>query len=971
MQINSITHGFMLQRSESIPEIDATVCLLTHERLGTPVLAIKNSDPNKTFCIAFQTVPKDSTGVAHILEHSVLMGSKKYPVKDVFGEINKGGLMTFLNAMTGSDTTWYPFATRNMKEYFDIMDVYCDVTLHPLLLPTTFEQEGWHYHKEGADQPLQFQGVVFNEMKGAFSDPFRALFHHIFRGLMPESTYMYESGGDPRKIPDLSYNEFVDFHRRHYHPTNATIFFYGDAKLEEELAFVQDHFLSHFDQKGVKADIIEGRDISNPVFIEDSYGVQPGSDLSAKTFLAVGSIVGSVLDRQRNTAFQIIANILYNSDASPLKKAILEAGLCRDFGGFFLSDSCFKTFMMTYLVGSDPDCRATFHEVYRQTLNDMSASGLDHDLVLSELNKYEFSVREEMIKAQRGLNLISRALPALKYGTDPFNALRIEDLFKDIRTQALDQGYFERLIQKYLLDNPATVEVALIPDPQKIIQTQRKEQERLAAFEQQLDDNGRQQVISRTRELTELQLKPNDEKTLNLLPQLKIGDLSPRLDFHQVKTAELEGRPFLINQLPTNSISYIDFGFDCRGLTAELLPYLNLFGTIVTEIGTKTKNYMQWAGELGIYTGGLDHSFNTYVRSQEAQSCKPVLWFHLKTLSTFLNQALELTGEVFSNVSFHDRRRIREIVMREFAWAEHAVQSEGYRLASARVFSHLSLAGKYNEYVTGLTSYLTLKRLAGHYEELEQGFLNALRELRRILFRKQGLTISITAAEDDAAAFQRSGSSVIDHLNRDSIEPLEPQFQTYPQRQGFCTSAEVVFNVQGCRLFSGPQAYNGHFEVLKTWMSRDYLWNTVRQMGGAYGCFVQFSHITGNFGLISYRDPQISKTFAAYDDMCGCIEHLDLSDKVMQQLIIGTYGSLDPHQGPAARGRTAVNEYLSGVTPEFKQNRIDQVLATTVTDLKQFAPLFKALQKNCYRATIGNSEKIKSEHTLFNDIVNI
>ncbi len=479
----STYHGFTLDRKQYIEEIDSTLYLFTHAVLGTPAFAIKNTDPNKTFCIAFQTVPEDSTGVAHILEHSVLMGSKKYPVKDVFGEINKGGLMTFLNAMTGSDTTWYPFATRNLKEYFNIMDVYCDVTLNPLLLRSTFEQEGWHYHKEDLEQPLEYQGVVYNEMKGAFSDPFRHLFHNTFKGLMPDSTYAHESGGDPANIPDLSYEQFVAFHKTHYHPSNATLFFYGDADLDAELSYVQENFLSQYDGPGERAQIIPGNPIKQAVFIDDSYGVQPGSDLNGKTFLAVGSLTGDALDRKRNTALQIIANILYNSDASPLKNRIIEAGLCHDFGGLFVTGSSFKTFMLTYLIGCDVDKRDRFLEVYNQALLAMVSEGLNHDLVLAELNKYEFSVREEMNKAQRGLDLIGKALPAMKYGADPFEALQIEQLFTDIRTQALEQNYFEQLIKELLLDNPAYVVVTLRPDSKKTALNAQEEHNRLRAYE--------------------------------------------------------------------------------------------------------------------------------------------------------------------------------------------------------------------------------------------------------------------------------------------------------------------------------------------------------------------------------------------------------------------------------------------------------------------------------------------------------
>ncbi|GAB4339168.1 MAG: insulinase family protein [Desulfobulbaceae bacterium] len=964
--------GFVLERSETIAEIDSTVFLFTHERLATPVLAIKNSDPNKTFCIAFNTLPEDSTGVAHILEHSVLMGSKKYPVKDVFGEINKGGLMTFLNAMTGSDTTYYPFATRNMREYFNIMDVYCDVTLHPLLHPTTFEQEGWHYHQEGPDQPLEFQGVVFNEMKGAYSDPIRAIFHNAFSGLLPGSTYAHESGGDPARIPDLTYEAFVDFHRRYYHPSNAFLFFYGDAPLEEELAFVHDRFLRHFPTPGQTVRPEQGRLLSSPTLVEDCYSIPPGSDPAGKTYLAVASAVGTVREREATTAFQVIAQILYNSDASPLKKAVIEAGLCKDFGGLFLSSSCFHTIMMTYLIGSEPENRLPFSEVYETTLREMVEKGLDHELVLSELNKYEFSVRESFTKAQRGLDMISKALTGLKYDTDPFLALRTEDLLREIRSRALQEGYFEELISDSLLANPSTVEIVLRPDPDKSAREDAEERKRLERFAAGLDEAGRQEIIRHTTELIALQNQPNDETTLALLPRLERSDLDPSPPFHEVVAETLEGHPLLISELATNGISYIDFGLDCSVVPTDLLPLLTLFGTIITEIGTDTKDYMQFARETGTYTGGIDTSFNTYSRWPEGgDRCRPVVWLHLKALNSFLEPALELVGEIFSRVSFTDRKHIREIVLREFAWAEHSVQSEGYSLASSRAFSHLSDAGRYNEYVNGVTSYLELKKLAEDYDRLEDDFIARLEELRRILFRREELVLSITSDRDGIDSFRHLCPAVLGTLSTRSLPAASRDFTSFDRAQGFCTSAEVVFNVQAGSLFHDPELYNGHFEVLKTWISRDYLWNTVRQMGGAYGCFVQFNHITGNIGFVSYRDPHVERTFSAYDTLMEQISDLEISLPVLDQLIIGTYGSLVPHQSPAAMGAAARNEYLSGITAAFKRDRLREVLATTPDSLRSFAPLFKEMRGRCYRASIGSGRKIRDAAHCFTSIVDL
>lgn len=971
--IGSTYHGFILRRREHVADIHSEVFLFEHEKLGTPALAIKNDDPNKTFCFTFQTVPEDSTGVAHILEHSVLMGSKKYPVHDVFGEINKGGLTTFLNAMTGSDTTWYPFATRNMTEYFNIMDVYCDVALNPLLPRSTFEQEGWHYHKETEDAPLQFQGVVLNEMKGAFSDPIRAMFHHTFAGLMPDSTYAHESGGDPADIPDLSYEQFVAFHTTHYHPSNGMLFFYGDADLEQELAAVQDNFLADYDKTGEKAEVIQGNSISEPVFIEDSYAVQPGSELAGKTYLAVGTAVGTVLDRRRNTAFQIIANILYNSDASPLKKAIVEAGLCRDFGGLFLADSCYKTFMMTYLAGSDPEQRDRFLELYRQTLTEIVTHGLDHDLVLSELNQYEFAVREEMTKAQRGLDLIGKALPALKHGADPFAALETEELFAAIRTKALDEQYFEELIREHLLDDPAFVAVTLRPDPEKAARLMEEEQRKLAAYEQTLDPRQLEALIANTQELMRLQQTANTERTLALLPSLSRKDLDRTPDFQQAEVDTVAAVPCISNALDTNSIAYIQFALDSSSLDADLLPWLDLFAGIATEIGTGRRDYIRFAKDINIYTGGFSHSFATYRHIDDSESLRPVLWFQVKALSHYLPEAIDLVCEVFADLDLSNRQRIREIVFREFTWAEHSVQSEGYSLASSRVFAHLSKAGMLNEYVNGVTSYLKLKELVADYDAQEDAFLGRLEALRRLLFQPGGLKIAVTGSAADIDMVKGYTDRVSNSLQGSppSAAAVEIKFPELPARQAFTTSADVVYNVQGCNLFADSTQYSGDFEVLKTWLSRDYLWNTVRQLGGAYGCFVQFHHITGNAALVSYRDPQVGKTYAAYDAIAEAVRGLDLSREKLDQLIIGTYGGLNPHQSSAVLGLAARNEYLCGITPEYKRQRIEHVIDTDVEAMRAYAELLENLAANSFRATIGSGEKIRADADLFDDILEL
>ncbi len=962
--------GFILKTHKFIQEIDSDVYVFEHELLKCPLLAIKNGDTNKTFSAAFNTIPTDSTGVAHILEHSVLMGSKKYPVKDVFGEINKGGLTTFLNAMTGADITYYPFATRNLKEYFNIMDVYCDVVFNPLLARSTFEQEGWHYHQEGPDQPLKYQGVVYNEMKGAFSDPIRFIFHHIFAGLMPGSTYAHESGGDPKNIPDLTYEQFCDFHKNHYHPSNGFFFVYGDAPLEDELAFLQQKFFSAFDQPVPQATIEQGTLPTEPVFITDSYAVD-SSDISGKTFLAVGTNVSTVDNREENSAFQIIANILFNSDGSPLKNAIVSSGLCKDFGGFYLSTSSYRTLMVTYVVGSEAAHRDSFLELYRSSLLQMVTEGLDRDLVLSELNKFEFSFREEASKAQRGLDLIGKAMTGLKYDSDPITHLMSEELIQTLRHKALNDGYFEELIKKFLLDNPSTVTVTLVPDPGKQQKTQAEEQQRLADYDKSVSDEERQKRIERTRELMQEQQQPNSLETLSLLPQLDLSDLSTEVDFHTVVPTEMFGREVLVSELITNHISYIDVGFDISCLPPDLLPLLDLFGTIVTEIGTKRLNYQQFAKEIATCTGSFSHSLTSYTKRQEPDITRPMFWLHLKCLPDYLERALQLLAEIFSSVSFADRARIREIVGREFAWAEHAVQSEGYSLPATRVFAHLSLGGRYNEMFNGVTSYLATKDLALNYDRKEEHFLAALAQMSTLLFNKNNLLLAVTADSQELGHLARIGSCLTGSLADTPVKSHGlPELQ-FADHEAFITAAEVVFAVQGGNLLPGGKGYNGHFEVLKTYLSRDYLWNTVRQLGGAYGCFIQFGQISGNLAFVSYRDPQVQRTYDAYNSVPAVVAGLDLPDKVMEQLIIGTYGNFDPLRSAAAKGASARNDYLNGIDADYKQQRLTEIISTTSADLRSFAQAFADMMPKSYRSIIGNRNKIEADRSLFDSITEL
>jgi len=512
------------------------------------------------------------------------------------------------------------------------------------------------------------------------------------------------------------------------------------------------------------------------------------------------------------------------------------------------------------------------------------------------------------------------------------------------------------------------VVVTLKPDPEKQARDQARETARLEEYENSLDSRGREKLIARTLELMEDQQQPNSVETLALLPQLHLGDLEQKVDFHQVHATDIDGHEFLVSELDTDRISYIDIGFDISCLPSKYLPWLDLFGSIVTEIGTSKMDYMHFAREIGICTGGFSHTFQCHVKKGGGGDFRPILWFQMKCLPEYQERALQLLSDVFSDLSLEDRVHIQEIVVRDFAWAEHGAQSEGYNLPASLAFAQLSKAGACTEMVSGVTAYRSNKELARNYPKLEKSFLADLKEMASTIFNRNNLIVSITANEQEVTSFKDLCGGLISALPDSVLTKQELILPDLPKHEALITSAEVVYAVQGGNLLPDGKGYNGHFEVLKTYLSRDYLWNTVRQMGGAYGCFIQFSHLSGNFAVISYRDPQVRKTYDSYAAIPEIVKNLDTPQEVLQQLIIGTYGNFTPHQASAAKGTSARNEYLNGITAEFKQQRIEEIISTSVKDMRSYADAFANMQKHSHRMIIGNRAKIEADSDLFDQI---
>lgn len=969
-QVNETYFNFTLESVKPYPEIQSTVFIFRHNTLKNHLIAIKNEDNNKCFCVGFKTPPSDSTGVPHILEHSALSGSKKYPIKDVFSELVKGSLTTFLNAMTYSDKTIYPFSTRNEKEYFNLMDVYLDLTLNPLLEEDTFLQEGWHYHLTNAKDRLEYNGIVLNEMKGAYSDPVRKMWEKICTYLLPESTYAYSSGGYPENIVELTYEQFCDFHKQYYHPGNSTVVVYGNAGLNKELEFLDKNYLSQFSFKEAGTVIESGKTITGLEKIKETYSAV-GND--NPVYLGYGVYTGKIDSVEKNIAFEILTNILFNSEASPLKTALLKAKIGTEIGCMY--NDTLESFLFMYALGFSEDKEEKFIQVYREVLGNMVKDGLDPDLLLSELNSYEFNKREENASAKRGMEYTINAISSQFYDLDIEASLQTNEIMERIRKQALNERYFEKMIEKHLLNNPAAVLYVMVPDLNKAAADAARQNAELEKYKNSLSAEEINQLVEKTNDLMKKQAQPNPEENLKKLPKLSITDIKPEVERLALKQASLSDVPFWVSENATQGISYLYAGFKTDSLGPELLPYLNLFSTVFTEIGTKKRDYVQLAKDLAKYTGGFGGDFDNYSQIDKPGFYQPIMWFQAKSFNGYLNETFEIINDVFENTIFENPERLQEIIERTYSSAQYSLSSEGYHIALSRLSGYLNEKGKYNELIYGFSAYEALKKLQNQIKENPQKALGEIvgifEKIRANLFQKQNLMFHVTA-ENEALGqvenhFKDFGSLF------SAAEPVKsvPQFPEAKVNEAFATPADVVFAGISGNIVQAGLPYSGKLEVLKKFIDRDFLYNRIRVQGGAYGNFSKLNRFTGEYSIISYRDPNVKKTYDAYRSIPQALRNLNLSQYALDQIKISAYSAFDPLLSASQKGSKARNDFMRGLTPEHTEKVIAEILSTTVDDLKGMADGFEKYLENSYISIIGNEGKIKENASLFSEIISI
>ena len=873
--------------------------------------------------------------------------------------------------MTYPDKTVYPFATRNIKEYFNIMDIYLDTTLYPSIDKLAFLQEGWRYHLKNINDKIKIKGIVYNEMKGVYSDPTTQTWNMLFKNLMPDSTYSHDSGGNPKDIPNLTWNDLKNFHKQFYHPSNGIFLFYGNADLQDELEFLHNKYLINFSKRKSTEKINLGRKNNSQKKLIDTYSISKDENEKNKTFLILGIPISNVNNDEEILALKILGEILFSANASPLKIDFFKSKIGKDIEGGLLSQNQ-TAIMYIEIIGSESNKMDDFLNLYNSSMKNIVQEGLNSELILSELNSFEFNKREQSCNGQRGLNYILRLIQSKKLDKDPFEALKSNKLFKTVRKKILSEDYLNELIKNKLINLNRSVVITLKPKKGKSEDEDLIQEVKLSKYKSSLSENELKELVDTTKEFKKYQNSKNSEKDLLNLPSLNINDIPQTINYLEPKIILGENNSTkIINENYTNGISYYNFGFDASVIPQHLLPLLDVFGMIITEVGSKKYDYIEFSKKKNIYTGGINHQFFTYNQRENKNNYKSVFWINIKILTEYINEGLNLFSDIIFNYNLNNMDRIKEIILRNFAWIENQVKSEGYHLSLSRSRSGFNESYFVKELVFGLESFLYLKKLVANYENMRVELHKSLNQIAKLLFNKNNLIINYIGSKEDYKLSNKIIEDIFGKLNSKKFPKQNIEVKSNFTNDALINSSKVVYAVQTGQIFNSSKDYNGSFDVLKSYLSNIYLHEKIRAQGGAYGCFPLFDSSTGLFSIVSYRDPNVKETYNVYDNIYTDLKNIDLSKHNLEQLIIRTYGQFDPLLNPYSKGIMVRNRYLTGTSKEFIEKTIFEIKSTDIKQLKNYTQNFKEFKKKSIRSIIGNRTKIFANKNLFEKIIHL
>lgn len=949
-------HGFELVREQELSEIKAMGRLYRHVKTGAELMSVTLDDENKVFGIAFRTPPKDSTGVAHILEHSVLCGSKKYPVKEPFVELLKSSLQTFLNAFTYPDKTCYPVASTNLKDFYNLIDVYMDAVFHPVISENIFKQEGRHYELDDIDAPLTMKGVVYNEMKGAYSSPDGVLHEFSQRELFPDNTYGVDSGGDPEVIPELTYEQFKAFHDDYYHPCNARIFFYGDDDEETRLQKAAE-YLDQFEPLKIDSSVGLQLRFSEPKYVEKSYM----ADSSAGCMFTVGWLLPQTLDRELVLAFEMLEHLLIGLPSSPLRLALMESGYGEDLAGVGLEDELRQMYFSLGMKGVKPKNVDKAAALITEVLQKIVDEGPHPQAVEAAVNCVEFDLRENNTgRFPRGLSLWLRSLTSWLYDGDPLEAAGFEAPLAAVK-EKLDAGVplFQDLIREHFLDNPHRVTLVLKPDPKLAVEREIKEEKRLADDKADMDEAKLKQVMAEAEELQRMQATPDDPEAVAAIPTLKVSDLDREEKALPAELKDIRDIPVHMHDLPADGIVYLDLGFDLSGIPDDKLPLVSIFGKALVEMGTRKDGFFGLSMRIAGKTGGIDTSaYTAAVRGSEESASR--FFVRGKAVASHASDLMDITGDILMDADFTDKDRFRRLVLEEKARMEQRLIPAGHMVVAGRLRASVGgEAGIVSESLSGMTTLFALRKLVEAVDKDWDGVLAELEELRRQIISTHGLLVNVTADGEALTQIEPGLGGLLESLPATSISKVRRRPLDLPEREGLAVPAQVNYAGKACNLFDAGYTYHGSAMAAVRHARMAWLWDMIRVRGGAYGAFCILDRTSGAMSFVSYRDPNLDDTLKVFDDTAEYFRTTEFSKAEVEKSISGAMGDWDGYMLPDEKGFAALSRHMTGDTLDVRKQVREELLATTADDFHALGEAMAKAMKDARICVMGAEKKLK------------
>ena len=963
---------------EKLEDLNGVGKVLVHKKTGARVAIIANDDKNKVFSIGFRTPPANSTGVAHIIEHSVLCGSKNFPAKDPFVELAKGSLNTFLNAMTYPDKTVYPIASINEQDFKNLMHVYMDAVLYPNIYQRKeiFEQEGWHYHLENEEDELKYNGVVYNEMKGAFSSPESMLYRLLQNSLFPDTSYGVESGGDPDFIPELSYEEFIDFHKTYYHPSNSYIYLYGDMDFEERLTWLDQEYLNQYDRITIASEVKKQDSFSAIREVKTFYSLSEEEEAKDNTYLSLSMVIGDALDKELGLTMQILDYVLLQAPGAPIKQALLDAGIGKDILGGY-EDELLQPILTIIAKNSEEEKKDQLIGTVRDVLSKLVAEGVEEKSLRAAINFYEFKYREaDFGQFPKGLLYGLRAMSSwLHDDRKPFLHLKDSAGYQFLKDK-IGTGYYEKIIKEYLLENTHSSIVILKPKSGLNNEKEEKLREKLASYKATLSKDQLQRIIHDTLNLKGFQEKPSTKEELEKIPLLTREDIDKKIQPLHNEEHTVDGIKVIHHSIYTNKIAYLRLLFNVKKIPKELLPYASLLSYVIGYVDTQSYSYLDLSNEVNIHTGGISTNVRSFSIKGSSEQYHPVFEFSTKVLYDKLSEAFRLIEEMLYRTKLEDVKRLKEIIDEMKSKLQMHFNSSGHSVAVDRAMSYYSVHGVFKERTAGITFYKFIEELADNFSAKAETTISKMKELMQMIFTKENLLISITADEEGYRRFEEKLTTFTGDLIGKADHKLFERYDTSSLKpeclnEGFKTAMQVQYVARAGNFIKAGYEYNGALRVLKTILSYDYLWNNVRVKGGAYGCMCGFSGVDGDAYFTSYRDPNLRETDLIYKKAAEYVKNFTAEERDITKYIIGTFSTLDAPLTPQSDGKRSLSMYLAGITEANLQKERDEVLNVTIEDIRALHGIVKAVYDANNICVIGNEGKINQNKDMFKEVKNL